>query len=147
MAGGFIGSVLLVILYALVYFFSERDVALARSTVTIFVTLFNAFIILIIQGVDLSKPATLIKHQRAIALVFVLVFATLAAMYLRPAMLEFEPVTFTTHLWVWGLIVSIWVVAMAMTTRALNKRYFVRRFWALLEGDDKKFSAMADDGV
>src|SRR5690606_15389298 len=51
LTGGFIGTVLLSVLYVAAYFEANRDENIARSAVTFFVALFNVYMVLTIQGV------------------------------------------------------------------------------------------------
>ena len=143
--GGFVGSVMLVILYVVSYFGSGRNEDIARSMVTIFVALFNAYVVLMIQGVDFYKPETFRKFWRAILIMFGFITMTVWAMYILPNTFEFVPVSLATHPVILLLVVALFLLAVVLMSTFIKHRYLLHRLWALLERDDKAFSATVGD--
>lgn len=145
MIGGFVGSVMLVILYVTAYFGSGRNEAIARSVVTFFVTLFNAYIVLMIQGVDFYKPDTFREFWRGILIMFGFVTMTIWAMYSLPSIFEFVPINLGTHPFILLLVVALFLLAVVLMSTLVRHRYMIHRLWALMERDDKTFSATVGD--
>lgn len=139
--GGGLASVLLMLLYVVVYFGSGRDLELTRSAVTIFVVLFNAYLVCIVQGVDFYQPRTFVTHRRVVLMMVVLIAFTIWTMNLRPTTFEFVSMNYNLHLWVFALIFALFALSMVLMSQILHNRYLIHRFWALLEGDDRTFDA------
>jgi cation-transporting ATPase E len=143
--GGFVGSVMLVILYVTAYFGSGRNANVARSVVTFFVALFNAYVVLMIQGVDFYKPETFRTFWRAILIMFGFVVMTIWAMYISPNTFEFVPINLGTHPLILMLVVALFLLSIVLMSSLVRHRYLLHRVWALLERDDKAFSATIGD--
>lgn len=140
--GGIIGAALLALIFTSVYLGTGRDVAIARSSVTIFIVLFNTFMILVIQGVDLFKPRTLLEHGRIALIMIGLATFTIATMYARPTTFEFVPIS---SFWILAIIVGSLIVGTLLFTQLIHHRYFLHRFWALLSSDDDKIAKIVRD--
>jgi hypothetical protein len=145
MIGGFVGSVMLVILYVVAYFGTGRDANIARSMVTFFVTLFNAYVVLMIQGVEFFKPETFRQFWRAILIMFGFVTMTIWGMYLLPNIFEFVPISLATHPYILLLVVALFLLSIVLMSTLERHRYLLHRLWALMERDDKTFSATVGD--
>lgn len=143
--GGFVGSIMLVILYVTAYFGSGRNADVARSTVTFFVTLFNAYVVLMIQGVDFYKPETFREFWRAILIMFSFVVITIWGMYILPNTFEFTPISLATHPLILMLVVALFLLSIVLMSTLTRYRYMLHRLWALMERDDKTFSAAVGD--
>jgi len=142
--GGFIASVMVTLLYILVYFGTERDLGITRAAITIFYTLFNAYIVMSIQGVDFYQPRTFLKHWRVVAVMTLLAVLTVWAMYLSPTLFEFHPLGFGPHTWIFVLIYVLLMLAMVLLSHGLKYRYLIKRMWALFAGDDEKIRTLED---
>lgn len=143
--GGFIGSVLLVVLYTVSYFAAERDTNVARSVVTFFVTLFNAYMVLMIQGLDFFDFSSWRVHWRSVLTVLGLVAFTFWSMYALPNRFDFNPISYGSHPIIFILLIDLFLLSIMLMNTMMNHRYFLHRLWALLEKNDKTFSATVGD--
>jgi cation-transporting P-type ATPase E len=143
--GGFVGSILLVILYVTAYFSAGRDANVARSAVTFFVTLFNVYMVLTIQGVDLFDFASWRSYWRAILIMVALMAFTFWSMYALPQTFDFNPISFATHPMIFVLLVLLFLLAIVLMSTLMRYRHILNRLWALMEKDDKTFSATIGD--
>jgi cation-transporting ATPase E len=143
--GGFVGSVLLVVLYITAYFSSGRDANVARSAVTFFVTMFNIYMVMIIQGVDFFDSSSWRRHWRSILILLGLMAFTFWSMYALPNVFDFRPISFESHPMIFVQLITVFLLAIVLMSTLLRYRYFLHRLWALLEKDDKTFSATVGD--
>ena len=134
---GFIGAVIMTLLYLAVWLSSDGDLTLTRSVVTIMVALYGMLISWNIQGIDLYRPRSFLRHWRVLLLTSGLTALTILAMYAFPALFEFKPPT-----WDGGdgslLIVAIavlFLLTMALLSHGLKYRYLLERFWDLMSPD------------
>lgn len=156
LTAGVIGSVIQTALYVIVFFVADRippefvvpdvlnpqtfrgisqadtDLETVRSTITLFGAFFNTYIVLNIQGVNMYQPRTFLRYWRIVLVMTILLILTIAALYLFPALLEFQPIT---ELWILGLIGFASVLSMWLLTHGLRYRYLLNRFWVLFERD------------
>ena len=134
---GFIGAVMLTLLYLITWFGSSGDLEMTRSSITIMVALYGMLITWQIQGIDFYQPRTFLKHWRILLLSSLLTALTIIAMYLYPVLFEFNPPR-----WDGGagslLIVAIaalFLLTMVLVSHGMKYRYLLRRFWDLLAPD------------
>jgi cation-transporting ATPase E len=143
--GGVIGAVSLMLLYVATYFGTGRDTGMARSAVTIYQTLFNAYIVMMIMGVDFFQPKTFIRHWRMVSVMLVLSIVTIWVMYVEPPLFEFTLVDFAHQPLIIILIALLIGLSMILMAYFMKKRYLLHRVWALTQHDDKSFEAIVQD--
>ena len=136
---GFIGSVLMTILYFIAYFGTDGDIVMTRSAITILVALYGMLITWNIQGIDFYDPKTFLKHRNLLTLTSVLTILTIIGLYVYPALFEFSP-----PIWDGGvgtlLIISItalFLLTMVLLAHGMKHRYLLNRLWALLAPDSE----------
>ena len=134
---GFIGAVMLTLLYLMAYFGSGGDLTMTRSAVTILVALYGMLITWHIQGIDFYRPKSFLEHWRILLLSSLLTALTIIGMYLNPDLFEFDPPT-----WDGGAgslliiaIAALFLLTMVLISHGLKYRYLLNRFWALLAPD------------
>ena len=134
---GFIGAVMLTLLYLMAYFGSGGDLTMTRSAVTILVALYGMLITWHIQGIDFYRPKSFLEHWRILLLSSLLTALTIIGMYLNPTLFEFDPPT-----WDGGAgslliiaIAALFLLTMVLISHGLKYRYLLNRFWALLAPD------------
>jgi len=134
---GFIGAVLLTLLYVVTYFGTEQDLTVTRSAITILVSLYGMLITWNIQGIDFYKPKSFIENWRLLTLSSVLTVLTLFSFYLAPDLFEFKPPAWDggTGSLLIVLIVTLFMLTMILLSHGLKYRYLLRRFWDLLAPD------------
>lgn len=131
--GGFIGAVTLAFLYAYVYFYEGRDVVAARTAVTLFVTLYGAWLVCVVMGMDFYRPHTIWERRRLLLIMIGFTFMTIFAMYAIPSLFEFKIMTWERDN---GVIVSIallFVLSIVLLAHGEKYRYLVRRLWHLFQ--------------
>lgn len=138
--GGLIGSVLLAVLYGIVYFGTGRNIEATRSAVTIFLSFYGAYIIMAVQGVDFYKPRTFLKHWRTGLLMLVLTTFTLLAMYMLPDLFEFYIFDPSSEMWVIILIYTLLVLSIILLAHGTKYRYLLRRMWFLFQNPDRSLN-------
>ena len=138
---GFIGAVMMTLLYLITWFGSGGDLLMTRSSVTIMVALYGMLITWHVQGIDIYQPRTFRQHWRILSLSALLTAATILIMYVDPylevAIFEFKP-----PVWDGGrgslmiaAIPALFLLTMALTAHGQKYRYLLSRFWALLSPD------------
>ena len=134
---GFIGAVVLTLLYSIAYFGTGGDLEMARSVVTIMVALYGMLITWHVQGIDFYEPRSFVAHWRILLLSSLLTALTLLAMYIAPVLLEFDPPTWDggTGTLLIIAITALFLLTMVLLSHGLRHRYLLDRFWALLAPD------------
>ncbi len=134
---GFIGAVMMTLLYLITWFGSGGDLLMTRSSVTIMVALYGMLITWHVQGIDIYQPRSFLQHRRILLLSSLLTALTIVAMYIYPALFEFKP-----PVWDGGdgslLIVAIpalFLLTMVLTSHGLKYRYLLSHLWDLLSPD------------
>lgn len=129
---GVIGSVMMALLYVVVYFSSNRDLMVTRSAITIFVSLYGMMIVWNVQGVDFFEPSTFRQHWRIVLLSIVMTTLTILAMYAWPSLFEFA--SFGLHnIDIIVLITVIFLLTLVLASYAMRNRYLLYRLWMLFE--------------
>jgi cation-transporting ATPase E len=131
---GFIGAVAMSILYAAIYIGAGHHMELARSAITLFLTLFGLQVLLNTQGIEWTRPSTIAANKGIFALGIVLTVVTLIVPYILPYVLpgmarsfRFVPPTPPMLLLIAGLfLLSALLIEIAARTKAI-----VSRIWAL----------------
>jgi cation-transporting ATPase E len=90
---GVIGALGMALFYTWVYLTHNRDTALARSSVLLFMILLGLLIFLNTQGVNLFRPRTIRAHWQSACLSMVLGAAGIAVPFLVPDLFHFVPPT------------------------------------------------------
>ena len=134
---GFIGAVVMSLLYLIVWFGSGGDLRMTRSSITIMVALYGMLITWHIQGIDFYQPDTLRQHWRIALLSSVLTALTIIAMYLDPYLFEFNPPRWdgANGSLMIVAIAALFLLTMVLLSHGLKYRYLLLRFWDLLAPD------------
>lgn len=140
MVSGFVGSIMVVIVYVTAYLGSGRQTNIARSIVTFFIMLFNMYNILVVLGFDFYDFSTYKKLGRSVLILLGLATFTSWTLYSFTALFEFTPVSIFSHPWLFGQVVACFLLSIVLVATLLKYRYMTNRIWALLEKDDKSFT-------
>lgn len=134
---GFIGAVLLTLLYVIAYFGTDGDLVMTRSAITILVSLYGMLITWNIQGIDLYHPKSFIENWKLLMLTSVFTALTLIGMYIYPALFEFKPPAWdgSTGMLLIIAITALFLLTMIMLSHGLKHRYLLDRLWDLLAPD------------
>ena len=134
---GFIGAVMMTVLYLVSWFSSDGDLELTRSNITIMAALYGMLITWHVQGIDLYEPRSFVEHWRILLLSSVLTALTILAMYAHPTLFEFVP-----PMWDGGdgsllivLMAALFLLTMALVAHGMRHRYLLERLWGLLAAD------------
>lgn len=133
--GGLVGAAMLTLIFVTTYFGTNRDLDIARSAVTVFVVLFNSYVVMTIMGVDFYEPRSFLKYWRIVALMTALTVGTIWAMYISPTTYEFTPVGVSETLWIFWLITALFSLSLPLFSQFKRHRYLVARMWRLFERD------------
>jgi cation-transporting ATPase E len=136
LTGGFIGSVLLALLYCVTYLGTNRDIEATRSAVTLFMAFYGSYVVCSIQGVNFYQPKTFIQHWRIVLMMTVLCTLTVLALYLLPGIFEFRIFTWAQHGWVMVLITALFLLSIILLAHGMKYRYLLRRMWHLFQEDE-----------
>lgn len=130
-ASGFIGSLAMVTLYLIVYLAYGRDMAMARSALTLFMALFGVLVFWNAHGIDIYEPRTLIENRRNVLIGLGLGVITIGLPYLIPGTFGF----FAPRFQVWVLIAIIWVIAASALDVAMRNRHILDSLRQLGQAD------------
>ena len=138
---GFIGAVMMTLLYLIVWFGGGGDLRLTRSAMTIMVALYGMLITWQVQGIDIFQPQTIRRHWRLALMTIALTAATIVAMHFDH-LLAGQPFEYEPLFWDGGAgtlmivaIAALFILTMALVSHALRHRYLLNRFWDLLSPD------------
>ncbi len=131
---GAIGATAMCILYATVYISTDHHMEVARSAITLFFTLFGLQVLLNTQGIEWTRPSTLVKNKGMVGLGLLLTFITLLVPYILPDVMpvmarsfHFVPPTPLVLL----LVASLFLLSALVTELAARTRALVSRIWSL----------------
>ncbi len=128
LTAGVVGAVNLSLLYAVVFFASDRSVYAGRSAVTLFIALFGTLIFWNAHGIELFDPRTWGRYWRIMLIGFVLTFLTMLAPFALPDIFEFVPPTPL----IWVLIVTVFLLTAATLALVMRYRHLVNQLWQLI---------------
>lgn len=134
--GGFIGAILMTVLYCVTYLGLQRDMNATRSAVTLFMALYGSYVVCSIQGVNFYQPKTFVHHWRIVLLMTVLSTLTILALYLLPDIFEFRIFTWQEHSWVMILITALFLLSIILLAHGMKYRYLLKRMWHLFQEDE-----------
>ncbi len=140
MVSGFVGSIMVVIVYITAYFGTNRDTEVARSIVTFFIMLFNMYNVLIVMGLDIYDTSSYRKLRRAILVLSGLAIFTVVTFYTMPDLFEFTPVSIFEQPLLFAQVFACFFLGAALVATLLRHRYMLNRIWALVEKDEKSFN-------
>ncbi len=136
--GAVIGSVMITILYTVMYFASGRDTDNARSCLSLFVTLFGILIFWNVHGIDIFQPWTFVQRRGVAILGFLLMLMTLLGFYIAPDLLDFvapppvlipqRPLDWTMH-----FIILMFLLTMLLYSWAMKDRKIINSLWKLVQ--------------
>jgi cation-transporting P-type ATPase E len=133
---GVIGAAAMALLYGTVYMTQHFDQNLARSAITVFLTMYGALVLWHTHGIEILRPQTVRPRIRVFLLGLVLAIITVGLPYLLPSVLPaFDESYAFVHPspLVWILITCIFILAMIVLEVAVRTRAFVSRIWSLAE--------------
>jgi hypothetical protein len=96
---------------------------MARSGVTLFMTLFGILVFLHTHGIDIFRLRTIVKYRGYALLGLVLTILTMAAPFILPETFRFVPPTPA----VWLLLLATFGVTAATLNIALHNRHLLNR--------------------
>ncbi|MCB9461266.1 MAG: HAD-IC family P-type ATPase [Anaerolineaceae bacterium] len=130
---GFIGAVLLAVLYVAVYFGTHGDVIAVRSAITLFLCFYGALIVLTIQGVDFYHPQTFREHWRTVVMMIVFTTLTILHMYALPGLFEFKQFSWADDWQIIILITALFCLSIVLVAHGSKYRYLLKRFYRLFQ--------------
>lgn len=135
-AGGVIGATALTILYATVFFVTKGDVNAARSTVTMFTSLYGMIILWNVHGLDIMQPRTIAEKPFLFVMGFLLTLGTIVLPFFEDylpgiigRLFVFNFVPPTPEFWI--LIVTLWALATIILSIGLRHRKLLNELWLL----------------
>ncbi|GAB1422394.1 cation-translocating P-type ATPase [Anaerolineales bacterium] len=129
---GLVGAVMMTALYAFVYLSSNRNTELARSVITIFVSLYGMNIVWDVQGIDISDAASFVRNKSIVLMTSVLTLLTIVALYALPNLFEFvDPMIMGIELVV--LITATFLLSILVVSHGMRYRYLLERLWMLFD--------------
>jgi cation-transporting P-type ATPase E len=129
LTGAFIGSAIMALLFAVVFFATGLNTAAARSALAIFATFFGILIFWNTFGIDLSQPRTLRQHWVVTLMGIFFTLIVITGMYAAPALFEFvRPTPLIT-----ALITSLLLLTIVVFSANMKHRYLISRLWVLTE--------------
>lgn len=116
LTSGLLGAVYMALLYFLVYISGSLNEA--RSAITLFTTLYGLLVFWHTQGIDLTRPRTLITYKWSTLIAGGFAVLTMLALYAVPSLFEFVPPSPLTTFSIVVLFVSnLMLLEMAMRGR------------------------------
>jgi cation-transporting ATPase E len=128
---GVIGAAAMALLYAISFLSKAGDpayvVSISRSTMMLIITFYGMLVLWNVNGLDISRPRTILQHKRLFVIGIVLAVLTILAGYLFPQLLEFTPPTLTD----WAAAGAICLVSVVLIGLAMRTRALVNTLWKL----------------
>ncbi len=128
LTGAFIGSAMMALLYAVVYFASGLNTEAARSALSIFATFFGILIFWNTFGIDILEPRSFIEQRTVTVIGLFFIVLVILGFYLLPGMFEFVPPTPG----IIALITSLLLLTMLLFSWNMRHRYLLNRVWSLV---------------
>lgn len=125
--GAVLGAALIALLYVVVYFAFGMDTRLARSALSIFITLYGILIFWNVSGIDIFKPRTFLENRVIFALGFALMLMTLLGFYIAPDLLEYTPLPPLVMIFV----VALFELTMLLYSWLMRNRSLINSLWTL----------------
>jgi cation-transporting ATPase E len=119
---GIIGAAAMALLYAISFLTAPRPIAASssRSTMMLLITFYGMLVLWHVNGLDIYKPAEIIKKWQLFLVGIGLSVLTILAPYLLPNLFEFTPPTSLEWLLTGAIfLLSIVLIGIAMRTRAI----------------------------
>lgn len=135
LTGAVIGSLGLAIVYAVTYFSQGLDVLSARTAVTLYVTLYGAYIICVIMGVDFYQPQTFRQNLRLILIMIGFTVFTVLMMYAIPPLFNFVIFHPVDDFLVIALITVVMQLSMVLLSHGVKYPHLLQNFWRLFHSD------------
>jgi cation-transporting P-type ATPase E len=137
MTAGLNGAVAIALLFVAAYSGYGQDTLVARTAVTVFITLFGMNIMWNIHGVDIHDLGSFRRHPFVAISAPVLATVTILAMYAFPELLEFQPYSWA-DLPLLVLIIALFLLVAIITSHGMRHRVLLYRFWRLLDPPPKE---------
>lgn len=126
-SGGIIGSALMALLITMIYISTGRDLATTRTVTFIFLILWGMLVLWHIQGIDLSRLASIRAHLPSFAFGWVAAILTIWSGYAVPNILSFVTLSLTQ----WFLIASVFLLGAVLLQLAMHTRGLANLIWKL----------------
>ena len=124
---GVISSTGMALLYAVTYLTNGGDVAVARSTMMIFLTLMGVQVLWHVHGLYVTQPGSIPQHPRLLFAGIVLAALTLLGGFIVPNVLQFSP---PAPLY-WAAAFSIFGLVFVLTEVLIRDKRLVQAIWLL----------------
>ncbi len=126
---GTIGAVIMALMYVVAYYGADKNIDVARSALTLFITLFGTLIFWNVSGVELFEPRTLIEHRRIVVLGIILTALTMVVPFLVPQFFAFVP----PPPLIWALIISTFMLTATLVHVFTLNRNIIEQLWELFQ--------------
>lgn len=126
---GFIGPIGMALMYLVTFHATGSDLVIARSAMTTFFILYGMMIAWHVHGIDLLKPRTMITYRRGLIVTTVLTGAAWFTASMMPTLFDFT----WPPLEIMALIVSIFILCVAIVSLGLRKPGFIHHVYRLVE--------------
>lgn len=124
---GFIGAVLMLILFPLSYFINGRDTMEARSTITVFLAFWGMLVLWNVNGFYPLDPSTYRTHFRTLVLGAGLLAFTIAGCFIGASILEFKAPSAAE----WAFVLGGFLLGTLALHFAMKARTVVNPVWKL----------------
>lgn len=125
--GAFIGSTVMAVLFAVVFFATGLNTNAARSALAIFATFFGILIFWNTFGIEVLQPRTFLEHRWATFMGVMFTIMVIVGFYVAPGLFEFVPPTTG----VIALIVSLLLLTIVLFSFNMKHRLLLNRLWSL----------------
>jgi hypothetical protein len=129
LTGAFIGSAMMALLYAVVFFATGLNTQAARSALSIFATFFGILIFWNTFGIDILEPRSFFRHWIVTVMGLFFITLVIVGLYLSPALFEFVAPTPE----IIALITALLLLTMLLFSWNMRHRYLLNRIWALVQ--------------
>lgn len=131
---GFVGAVILTVLFALTYAMNDANLDVARGIVTQFICLFGVLIVWNVQGVDIADRESFRKNRRVVIISTTAGLLTMISFYVLPDLFRYTAPDPSTPGGMGSIILcaTLFPLTMILVSRGMRYRGIVNRLWSLL---------------
>ncbi|MBI1281396.1 MAG: HAD-IC family P-type ATPase [Anaerolineaceae bacterium] len=126
---GMISAVVMALMYVVAYYGSDENVDIARSAITLFITLFGTLIFWNVSGIEMFEPRTLREHWRIVLLGIVLTALTMVVPFIVPSFFAFIP----PPPLIWALVISTFLLTATLLHVFTRDRRIIEQLWELFQ--------------
>jgi len=134
---GLIAGICVTVLFGVTYIGSGENLAMARSLVTVFVSLLGMMIVWNVQGVEISSLKSFREHWLVVLISSLVTVLTILAFYALPQLFEFlPPDPATANGWLLIVFVTaLFLLCMMLIDVNMRKRGLLTQLWVLVRDD------------